>query len=50
MVPVCSMTSSRVIAGDDGSSPISFSATTTCAELEMGRSSASPWMMASTIT
>src|ERR1700723_1408168 len=50
MVPVCSITSSSVMAGDDGSIPISFSATTTWAELETGNSSASPWTMARTIT
>jgi hypothetical protein len=42
MVPVCSMTSTRVISGEDGFSPSSFSATTTCAELETGKSSARP--------
>ena len=42
IVPVCSITSSSVICGDEGSSPISFSATTTCAELDTGSSSASP--------
>jgi hypothetical protein len=50
IVPVCSITSSSVICGDDGSSPISFSATTTCAELETGSNSASPCTTARTIT
>ncbi len=42
MVQVCNMTSKRVIGGEDGSRPRSFSTTTTCAELETGKSSASP--------
>src|SRR6185312_3369171 len=50
IVPVCRRTSSRVSAGAEGSRPMSFSATTTCAELETGSSSARPWMMASTTT
>src|SRR5580704_197421 len=45
MVPVCSITSSSVIGGDEALSPRSFSATTTCAELDIGSSSASPWMI-----
>src|SRR5579862_250548 len=49
MVPVWSMTSSSVIGGEAGSSPISFSATTTCAELDTGSSSASPCTTASTM-
>ena len=39
MVPVWSMTRMSVIAGEEGSRCMSFSATTTCAELETGRSS-----------
>src|SRR5215472_16816458 len=50
MVPVCNMTSSNVIGGDDGSRPSSFSVTTTCAELENGNSSARPCTIASTMT
>src|SRR5438477_7953555 len=46
IVPVCSITSSRVIDGDEGSNPSSFSATTTWAELETGNNSASPCTMA----
>src|SRR5580704_8397104 len=46
MVPVCSMTRSRVICGAVGSRPRSFSATITWAELETGRSSASPCTIA----
>ncbi len=42
MVPVWSITSRRVMGGEEGSRPRSFSATTTCAELETGRSSARP--------
>jgi hypothetical protein len=42
MVPVWSITNNKVIVGDDGLRPISFSMTITCAELEIGRSSASP--------
>ena len=38
------------MGGEDGSSPISFSATTTCAELETGKSSASPCTMARMMT
>ncbi|MNT32057.1 hypothetical protein D3C72_1679190 [compost metagenome] len=43
MVPVCSITSSMVSSGDVGSSPISFSAMMTWAELDTGSSSAKPW-------
>ncbi len=50
MVPVCSMTKSRVIWGAPGSSPSSFSATTTWAELETGSSSATPWIRARSST
>ena len=50
MVPVCSMTSSKVIAGEVGSMPIRRSATITCAELETGNSSARPCTMARMIT
>ena len=50
IVPVCSITSSSVICGVDGSSPISFSATTTWAELETGSNSASPCTTARTMT
>ena len=42
IVPVCSMTSSIVISGLDGFSPMSFSATMTCAELETGSNSHAP--------
>ncbi len=44
------MTRSSVIDGNDGSSPISFSATITWAELEIGSSSAKPWIMARIMT
>jgi hypothetical protein len=40
------MTRIRVISGEEGSRPRSFSATTTWAELETGRSSAKPWTIA----
>jgi hypothetical protein len=46
IVPVCNMTRSRVIGGEDGSKPKSFSATTTWAELDTGRSSARPCTIA----
>ena len=46
MVPVCSMTRSKVMGGEEGSSPRSFSTTTTCAELDTGRSSAKPCTIA----
>jgi hypothetical protein len=42
MVPVCSITNNKVIGGDEGSRPNSFSATTTCAELDTGSNSAKP--------
>ena len=42
MVPVCIMTSNMVISGLDGSSPMSFSATITWAELETGSNSHAP--------
>src|SRR5579862_3087323 len=42
MVPVWSMTRRRVISGLEGSRRINFSATTTWAELDTGRSSARP--------
>src|SRR6185437_3013917 len=44
----CSITSKSVICGAVGSSPISFSATTTCAELDTGSNSAKPCTMART--
>src|ERR1700688_5102409 len=50
MVPVWSITKSNVIGGDDGSRPISFSATTTWAELETGSSSANPCTIARMMT
>src|ERR1022692_2403211 len=50
MVPVCNITSSRVIGGEDGSSPSSFSTTTTCAELDTGKSSAKPCTIARMMT
>src|SRR5258708_36912308 len=50
IVPVCSITSSSVICGEEASSPISFSATTTCAELETGSSSARPCTRARIMT
>src|SRR5262252_9024399 len=50
MVPVCSMTRSSVIGGDEGSRPISFSVTTTWAELDTGKSSVRPCTIASTMT
>src|ERR1700730_8569919 len=50
IVPVCNITRSNVIDGADGSRPISFSATMTCAELETGNSSAKPCTIARTIT
>ena len=46
IVPVCSMTSSSVNSGASACSFISFAATMTCAELETGSSSASPWITA----
>src|SRR5208283_1600582 len=46
MVPVCSMTSRKVIAGSVGSRPMSFSATMTCAELDTGSISHAPWITA----
>ena len=42
MVPVCSMTSSMVISGLDGSSFMIFSAAMTCAELDTGNNSHAP--------
>src|ERR1019366_9687200 len=50
IVPAWSMTSTNVISGEDGSRPISFSATTTWAELETGSSSATPCTTASMAT
>src|SRR5215472_3251283 len=50
MVPACSMTKRKVISGEEGSMPISFSATITCAELETGSSSAMPCTMARIMT
>src|ERR1700730_18547963 len=50
MVPVWSITRSSVIGGEDGSRPISFSATTTWAELETGSSSANPCTIARMMT
>ena len=49
IVPVCSMTRSNVMGGDDESSPITFSATITCAELDIGNNSAKPCTMAKTM-
>jgi hypothetical protein len=46
MVPVWSITKSRVISGLAGSNPMSFSATITWAELDTGSSSAKPWTTA----
>jgi hypothetical protein len=42
IVPVWSITSKSVISGNVGSIPISFSATITWAELDTGKSSATP--------
>src|SRR5580692_4195829 len=50
IVPVCSITSSSVIGGDEGSRPINFSATTTWAELETGSNSANPCTIARMMT
>jgi hypothetical protein len=44
------MTSNKVISGADGSMPRSFSATTTCAELDTGSNSVRPWITARIIT
>src|ERR1022692_1245048 len=50
IVPVWSMTSSRVMGGEEGSSPRSFSATTTWAELDTGSNSAKPCTIARIMT
>ena len=49
IVPVWSMTKSSVMGGEDGSRCISFSATTTWAELDTGSSSAKPCTVARTM-
>src|ERR1700722_8939496 len=46
MLPVWRITRSCVIWGEVGSRPMSFSDTTTCAELDTGKSSARPCTMA----
>src|ERR1700722_18540530 len=46
IVPGWSMTNSSVMGGEEGSRPKSFSATTTCAELDTGSSSARPCTIA----